>query len=64
MPKMKTNRGAVKRFRQTATGFKKRSSYRNHILSKRRMKNKRHLRYSSLVKTCDTKSIARMLCIK
>ena len=37
MPKLKTNRGAAKRFRATASGFKARRSYRNHILTKKRL---------------------------
>ena len=43
MPKMKTNRGAAKRFKQTATGrFKRHQSHRRHILTKKSRKRKRH----------------------
>jgi large subunit ribosomal protein L35 len=44
MPKLKTNRGAAKRFRATAGGFKCRASHRNHILPKKPSKRKRQLR--------------------
>jgi large subunit ribosomal protein L35 len=61
MPKMKTNRGAAKRFRRTAKGFKHRQAYRNHILTKKATKRKRHLRGMEDVSAGDTASIARML---
>ena len=44
MPKMKTQSGAAKRFRKTAKGYKHRQSFRNHILTKKSTKRKRHLR--------------------
>lgn len=44
MPKLKTNRSAVKRFKQTASGsFKHRSAFRNHILTKKLSKRKSQL---------------------
>ncbi len=61
MPKMKTNRGAAKRFRRTAKGFKHRQAYRNHMLTKKSTKRKRHLRGMEDVAAGDTASIARML---
>jgi large subunit ribosomal protein L35 len=62
MPKMKTNRGAAKRFKRTATGrFKRLQSHRRHILTKKDTKRKRHLRSPSTVAPCDTKMVARML---
>ncbi len=62
MPKMKTNRGAAKRFRKTASGkFKRAQSHRRHILTKKSTKRKRHLRSGQLVNEADTKLIARML---
>lgn len=62
MPKMKTNRGAAKRFRKTASGrFKRAQSHRRHILTKKSTKRKRHLRPSELVHTSDTHLIARMM---
>ncbi len=61
MPKLKTNRGAAKRFRRTANGFKHRKAFRNHILTKKAPKRKRQLRGLEAVSAADTKVIARML---
>ena len=62
MPKMKTNRGAAKRFRKTGSGgFKRGKSHRRHILTKKSTKRKRHLREKKLVHDNDTKLIQRML---
>ncbi|MCP4043973.1 MAG: 50S ribosomal protein L35 [Gammaproteobacteria bacterium] len=62
MPKMKTNRGAAKRFKKTATGkFKRHQSHRRHILTKKPTKRKRQLRAPSLVHEVDITSIRRML---
>ena len=62
MPKMKTNRGAAKRFRKTASGkFKRAQSHRRHILTKKSTKRKRQLRIGTVVNKADTKLIARML---
>lgn len=62
MPKMKTNRGAAKRFRKTASGrYKRAQSHRRHILTKKATKRKRQLRNSELVHEADTKLVARML---
>jgi large subunit ribosomal protein L35 len=61
MPKLKTNRGAAKRFRATASGFKSRRSFRNHILTKKATKRKRSLRANVLVDESDLKSVIRML---
>jgi len=62
MPKMKTNRGAAKRFRKTASGkFKRAQSHRRHILTKKSTKRKRQLRIGQLVNKADTKLIVRML---
>lgn len=62
MPKLKTNRGAAKRFKKTGTGkYKKSSSHMNHILTKKSSKRKRHLRSSSLIADADVKSIKKLL---
>jgi len=62
MPKMKTNRGAAKRFRKTASGkFKRAQSHRRHILTKKSTKRKRQLRSPDQVHGCDTKMVQRML---
>jgi large subunit ribosomal protein L35 len=63
MPKLKTHRGAHKRFRLAAGGaVKRRRAGRNHILTKRPTKQKRHLRVAArALKSCDVKLIKRML---
>lgn len=61
MPKMKTNRGAAKRFRKTATGFKRNASHRRHILTKKTTKRKRQLRAPAMIHESDVKSVSRML---
>ena len=62
MPKLKTHRGTAKRFRRTATGrIKVRKGFRNHILTKKSTKLKRHMRGQTLVKQCDEKMINRLL---
>ena len=64
MPKLKTNGSAKKRFRATANGIKRKSSFRNHILTKKKMKRKRHLRGSTMVHESDLLSARRLLNIK
>ncbi|MCH7696220.1 MAG: 50S ribosomal protein L35 [Proteobacteria bacterium] len=62
MPKMKTNRGAAKRFSKTASGkFKHRQSHRSHILTKKSSKRKRHLRPIIAIHAHDQKAIARLV---
>jgi large subunit ribosomal protein L35 len=62
MPKLKTNSGAAKRFRVTANGgIKRKSAFRNHILTKKKMKRKRHLRGSAMIDKSDLRSIRRLL---
>ena len=62
MPKMKTNRGAAKRFKRTASGaYKHRKANRNHILTKKATGRKRHLRGNQLVNAADVASIKQLL---
>jgi large subunit ribosomal protein L35 len=62
MPKMKTNRGAAKRFRRSGSGgFKCNHSHRRHILTKKSTKRKRQLRAPNLVAEVDTRMVGRML---
>ncbi len=62
MPKMKSNRGAAKRFRANGAGkFKRNQSFRRHILTKKSTKRKRQLRGASLVCAADTPALRRML---
>ncbi len=60
MPKMKTNRGAAKRFRRTAGGFKHRRANRNHILTKKAPKRKRQLRGLGQVAGADVAGVKRL----
>ena len=54
MPKIKTNRGAAKRFKKTGTGkIKRNKAYKSHILTKKSRKRKRKLRKSWLVSSAD-----------
>ena len=61
MPKIKTNRGAAKRFRKTAGGFKRNQSHRRHILTKKSTKRKRHLRSACMLHKADVASARRMI---
>jgi large subunit ribosomal protein L35 len=62
MPKMKTNRGAAKRFKVTGTGKIVRSkAYSSHILTKKSTKRKRNLRKSGLVDDSNIKGIKQIL---
>ncbi|MGI9310041.1 MAG: 50S ribosomal protein L35 [bacterium] len=62
MPKMKTNRGAAKRFARTASGkFKRAQSHLHHILTKKSSKRKRHLRAPDLIASADRASVRRLL---
>ncbi|MFZ9035695.1 MAG: 50S ribosomal protein L35 [Francisellaceae bacterium] len=62
MPKLKTNRGAAKRFKRTGKGgFKHRSANRAHINTKMTTKRKRHLRSMSQVAKCDVPSLNQQL---
>jgi large subunit ribosomal protein L35 len=62
MPKMKTHRGAAKRFKKTGSGkFKRSRAYHSHILEKKSPKRKRRLRKETVVSVAETKRVARML---
>ena len=62
MPKIKTSRGAAKRFKLTAKGKVKRSrGYLRHILSSKTRKQKRRLRKATLVHKSNEKAIKRLL---
>ena len=62
MPKMKTNRGAAKRFRKTATGkIKRNSAFTSPLLTSKTTKRKRNLRQSSILKAGDAKRVQRLL---
>lgn len=62
MPKLKTHKGAAKRFRLTATGKVKRGhSHARHILTKKSNKRKRLLDIDGLVSKSDEGRVAAML---
>jgi len=62
MPKLKTNRGAAKRFRVTGTGkIKRKKAYASHILTKKSSKRKRQLRKQTVATKSDAGRIRRML---
>ena len=62
MPKMKTNRGAAKRFKVTGSGkIKRNNSHRRHILTKKSTKRKREMRHSGLVSDADLGSVRKLL---
>ena len=62
MPKIKTNRGAAKRFKKTGSGkLKRKKAYASHILTKKSPKRKRALRKSDLVHSADVKKVKRLL---
>lgn len=62
MPKMKTHRGAAKRFRGTGGGnLKKPSAYTSHFTGKKSPKRRRHLRKGELVSAADTKRMKQLL---
>ncbi len=61
-PKLKSKRGAVKRFKLTASGKVKRGhSMRRHILTKKGRQRKRRLRKSGLVSPTEVQSVRSML---
>ncbi len=62
MPKMKTHRGAAKRFRRTGTGKLVRGkAFRSHILEKKSPKRKRNMRKSTLVTGKQARNVARQI---
>jgi len=62
MPKMKTNRGAAKRFKKTGTGkFKRRRSFHQHIFTSKTAKRKRFLRDADTVAAADQRRVREML---
>lgn len=62
MPKMKTHRGAAKRFKKTGTGkFKKMTAFKSHILEKKSAKRKRRLRKAGMVSAADTRKLRNLL---
>lgn len=62
MPKLKTHRGAAKRFKLTATGkVKRKKAFRGHLLTGRSAKRMRGLRRSAVLSKTDAIMIKRLL---
>ncbi len=62
MPKMKTHRGAAKRFRTTSSGkLVRRRAFKSHILTKKSPKRKRSFRKNVLITPANTDEVLRML---
>lgn len=62
MPKIKTNRGAAKRFRRTKNGaFKRQHAYARHLKAVKSPKRLRNLRQSTLVAAEDVPRVKRLL---
>jgi len=62
MPKLKSNRGAAKRFKRTAKGgYKRTQSHLRHILTKKASKRKRQLGAPAMVAEVDVPAVRRML---
>ena len=62
MPKIKSNRGATKRFKVTGSGKIKRSKgFKSHLLSSKGKKRKRNLRHSTMVSAADQGNIRKLI---
>lgn len=62
MPKMKTNRGAAKRFKATGSGkLVRNKAYASHILTKKTTKIKRKMRKSAIVDSTNLGSLKKLL---
>jgi large subunit ribosomal protein L35 len=62
MPKLKTKKGAAKRFKITGSGkIARKKAYHSHILTKKSAKRKRNLVKESFVTGKDVKTVKQML---
>lgn len=62
MPKMKTHRGAAKRFTRTGSGkFKRSQAFMNHMLVSKSPKRKRQLRRGAMISKSDQKRLKQLL---
>jgi large subunit ribosomal protein L35 len=62
MPKIKTNRGAAKRFGKTGSGkIRRNKAFASHILTKKTTKRKRGLRQSTIVNASVARNISRLI---
>ena len=62
MPKMKSNRAAMKRFRVSASGkIKRDKAYANHILTSKKRGRKRRLRKGGLIEAPDMPRVRKLI---
>lgn len=62
MPKIKTHRGAAKRFKRTGSGkVKCWRAFKSHLLGKKSAKRKRSLRHGAIVSDADMKRIDKLI---
>jgi len=65
MPKMKTHRGAAKRFKVTGSGkIKRAKAFKSHILTKKSSKRKRNLRKGTYVSEAEAKVLRKLIPVK
>ena len=64
MPKMKSRKGAIKRFKVAGSGrIKRNKANHRHMLVRRSNKAKRKMRQSDFVDAGDRRNVRRMLCV-
>jgi large subunit ribosomal protein L35 len=62
MPKMKSNRAAMKRFRKTGSGkIRRNQAFHGHIFTKKTSKRKRNLRKATILASVDMSRVRRMM---
>lgn len=62
MPKIKTHRGAAKRYRVTGTGkIKRAKAFKSHILTKKSTKRKRNLRKTAYISEAEAKVVKKLI---
>ncbi len=62
MPKMKTHRGAAKRFNKTGSGkIKRNHAFKSHILTKKTAKRKRNLRKAAVMSAADAQRVIKLI---
>jgi large subunit ribosomal protein L35 len=62
MPKLKTHKGAAKRFKKTATGkIKRAKAFKRHMLTSKETKRKNQLAQGTLVSDADRRKVLRMI---
>lgn len=63
MPKMKTNRGAAKRFKLKKNAIKRGSAFKSHILTKKSPQRKANLNAPKYVHSTNIDSVKNLLCM-